>query len=170
MSAKTRQAVPNSNEQIVRLDELHFVAKDLIQKGARSNNSVMTLLRILQLFKENKLHPTSLDSSPADENYSRKRFLDNLKDYGEVDAFRSLMDELPTRVSNPLAEHFGQVWGGRPLFRRPLMTLLSSPAETITDIQGIGPKALTQLNQVLADRGLKLGMNDQEIREIFQIS
>jgi len=53
------------SERLAKLTLLFTAAVTLIQKGSRSDEMIETLLRALQLFKENRLRPEDIESPPT---------------------------------------------------------------------------------------------------------
>jgi hypothetical protein len=161
MSANTR--LSEQDRQILQLSKLTHTAQDLIAKQARSSYSISLLMMALQLFKENKLCSTSLQT-PQDNRRpeERRAALDgDLRWLGESMCFDKFLNKLSPRVRNKLS-----FLSSAP---EPFRSFLKRSESDIRKYRGIGELAILEINAALYSYGLTMGMNEQEIKEIFCI-
>jgi|SRR3989339_474104 len=169
MSANTRLRSRYHNGPdplLLRLAKLYVCAHELIQKEARSGDSVEELLRALQLFKEEKLDGIVLplpSNTPSPLMKRRNEFIARVRELGHDAVYREFLNELSVAMQNRItlreATSFPE-----------LLTIVSNRAEyrqRLADTCGWGKLSSKKIHEALRRRGLDENMTLNEIEHIF---
>ncbi len=164
MSANTRQDKPFvADERLLAFTKLSLTAAQLIQQGARSEESFKALMRVLQLFKENRLF---LEGS---DHVSKQLIMAEINCHGEVSVLETLLEDLPPRVAAACSRGFSHMFGRRDWRSNPhaLREIVHFSPRQLVKCRGVGPETISQLERALSRKGLRLGMSEKAIEETF---
>lgn len=165
MSADSRQE--SFAEKLVRLAVLMADAVIVVNKGSRSEGMIGSLLKALQLFKENRLGevlPEMLKSEtktpPSSRLARREEFKKRLENLGLAVITSEFYSKLPTVARNALCDH-----SRAPRFSLAQIVLGEKHYWGADLRRGIGKISRAKIEGVLDEWGLYIGMSVDEVVE-----